>query len=52
MQGPALCALGIAVLAASLAMGDGGSDRPEKLALTLAAAAGALVAAGFFYIIV
>jgi hypothetical protein len=39
------------MLAASLTIGDGDSDRPEKLALTLAAAAGVLVALGFFYII-
>jgi hypothetical protein len=51
MQGPSLCALGIAILAASLAISDQrGSKRRDRLSLVMAAMAGTLVAVGFAYI--
>jgi hypothetical protein len=52
MQGLALCVFGVAVLAASLALGDQrGSTRLERLSFTLAALAGTLFAVGFVEIV-
>jgi hypothetical protein len=52
MQGPALCVVGFAMLAASLAVRDQrGSTRHDRLSVALAALAGTLVAAGFIFIV-
>jgi hypothetical protein len=52
MQGSALCALGIALLTASLVMGDQNYSKNRDMAsLALAAIAGVLVASGFFHMV-
>jgi hypothetical protein len=53
MQGPALCAFGIALLTASLALGSQKDSRKrDRASLALAALAGVLVPSGFFYLVV
>jgi hypothetical protein len=52
MSGPALCAVGVLILAASLAVSDRpGSDRLDNLCLVLAVIAGACVAVGILYLV-